>query len=107
MSKNKNPLKDLDLFLKQQAAAFVTPTPLRERLSSPTVTPSAPPTTEEELVARLSALAESDPKALFDLIIKAAEQLQGTENALLINTALYLKNGGSWEEAVREYWRTK
>ena len=104
MSKNKNPLKDLDLFLKQQAASFVSPTPLSERIATP-VQHTSPES--EDLIDSLSKLAETDRNRFLDLVIHAAEKLSSAENAMLINTALYLKNGENWKEAIRQYWQNK
>jgi hypothetical protein len=42
MSKKKNTLKDLDEFLKQQAATLVTPSPLSGQLPAETPAPKAP-----------------------------------------------------------------
>ena len=106
MSKNKNPLKDLDLFLKQQAASFVSPTPLSEKIQSPE--PTTEPTGKieiVELIERLDQLARTDKNALYDLIIKVAENHSKPENTMLINMALYLKGGENWKDLVREYWR--
>jgi hypothetical protein len=106
MSKNKNPLKELDLFLKQQAASFVNPTPLSERIAA---TPSAKeiPVESDELVSHLVKLAQTDREKFLDLIIRAAEKDPSAENTMLINTALYLKSGDNWKEAVRQYWQNK
>lgn len=105
MSKNKNPLKDLDLFLKQQAASFVSPTPLSEKIqtSEPANEPSGK-TEIVDLVERLDQLARTDKNALYDLIIKVAENQPKPENTMLINVALYLKGGENWKDLVREYW---
>lgn len=105
MSKNKNPLKDLDLFLKQQAASFVNPIPLSERVVSPSATPARE--TTDDLITRLSALARHDREKFLDLIIQAAEKDQSPGSTMLINTALYLKSGANWKEAVRQYWQNK
>lgn len=109
MSKNKNPLKDLDLFLKQQASSFVNPTPLSEKIQEETPSASehvvSSGTTQEDLIQTLSNMMDKNPSALYDLLIKAAEQKTGSERAVLINTALYLKNTNSWKEAIQEYWK--
>jgi hypothetical protein len=106
MSKNKNPLKDLDLFLKQQAASFVNPTPLSERITN---SPAANEISAEsdELVNHLAHLAQADRKKFLDLIIQAAEKDPTPDSTLLINTALYLKSGVNWKEAIRQYWQNK
>ncbi|MCK6617822.1 MAG: hypothetical protein L6Q51_09260 [Cyclobacteriaceae bacterium] len=105
MSKNKNPLKDLDLFLKQQAASFVNPTPLSERVVSTSSEPG--PETNDDLITRLSGLAQHDREKFLDLIIRAAEKDPSPGSTMLINTALYLKSGANWKEAVRQYWQNK
>lgn len=106
MSKNKNPLKDLDLFLKQQAASFVNPTPLSDRLASADNTPTGPESSGD-LISRLTELAQHDREKFLDLIIQAAEKDPSPGNTMLINTALYLKSGANWKEAVRQYWQNK
>ncbi|HEY3430707.1 MAG TPA: hypothetical protein VGK39_08530 [Cyclobacteriaceae bacterium] len=110
MSKNKNPLKDLDLFLKQQAASFVSPTPLSEKIQPETpsqVSVSVAQSSEETLLQSIERLMEQNPSALYDLLIEAAEKKTSTERTMLINTALYLKNTNNWKEAIREYWSKK
>ena len=109
MSKNKNPLKDLDQFLKQQASSFVNPTPLSEKVEpvasqkSESVAAASP----DELIERLQALARQDIQQLYNVIIKVAEQQPEAEQAMLINTALYLKGGDNWQEVIRDYWSKK
>lgn len=113
MSKNKNPLKDLDLFLKQQAASFVNPTPLSEKIQEEeTPAPTAPETapvakTEESLLQSIERLIEQNPSALYDMLIQAAEKKNSSERTILINTALYLKNTSNWKDAIRDYWKNK
>lgn len=110
MSKNKNPLKDLDLFLKQQAASFVSPTPLSEKIqpeSKSEISVPAVHASEETLLQSVERLMDQNPSALYDLLIEAAEKKTSTERTMLINTALYLKNTDNWKEAIREYWRKK
>jgi hypothetical protein len=118
MSKKKNTLKDLDEFLKQQAATLVTPEPV--------TTPAAevvPPTdythkaespesvTTDKIYKDLYALSQQDPESfrqkLYALIIQVVEAQQPSlpEDKMLINTALYLKSGDQWKEAIREYWK--
>jgi|GEM_PF-862815 len=48
MSKKKNTLKDLDAFLKQQAATLVAPDPLSTKLPTPAPTPAAQPVQQEQ-----------------------------------------------------------
>ena len=105
MSKNKNPLKDLDLFLKQQAASFVSPTPLSEKIQVETPAEVTEPSTEETILQSLERLMDQNPSALYDMLIKAAEKKNSSERTMLINTALYLKNTNNWQQAIREYWK--
>lgn len=122
MSKKKNTLKDLDAFLKQQAATLVTP---------PRITPSIQPETTLELeqdpepdnvnkplsardileeIKTLSANQGSAFKPqLYDLILKSVET-QGEispEDKMLINTILYIKSGSNWKETIRHYWKSR
>ena len=132
MSKKKNTLKDLDEFLKQQAATLVAPTSLREKIGE--TAPAAPAIKEQpkveapeptpapavalrgevsqaSILEDLKALSEKEGvffrQKLYDLIIRALEQEKKSlpEDKMLINTALYLKSGSLWKEAIREYWK--
>ena len=125
MSKKKNTLKDLDAFLKQQAATLVTPTPLsgqveesepEEEVPAPAPSRSPEPVYEVTLTKILNDLetlsrkeGPSFRKKFYDLILQSAEtNLHALpEDKMLINTVLYLKNGSRWKEAIREYWRDK
>jgi len=121
MSKKKNTLKDLDDFLKQQAAVLVAPTPLSE-----TIRESIPPEAEQALLKErkteisvakilddLTALSEKEGpsfrKKFYDLIIQSVEsqKISTAEDKMLINTALYLKSGDRWKETIRAYWKGK
>lgn len=107
MSKNKNPLKDLDLFLKQQAASFVNPTPLSDKIQVETYAEPTLPATEETILQSIERMIDQNPNAFYDILIKAAEKKNAGERTVLINTALYLKNTDNWKETIREYWRKK
>jgi hypothetical protein len=128
MSKKKNTLKDLDEFLKQQAATLVSPQRLSDKVEAP---PSSPPQeqtqetslttadTEKEAISSSEILSDLRHLAtregahfkehFYDLIIQTMEfqNHYSPEDKMLINTALYLKNGERWKEAIREYWRKK
>lgn len=127
MSKKKNTLKDLDAFLRQQAATLVTPTPLSGQLEqqpeepepdeAPAPTP-APVEVQQEVTLHkilhdLEILSRREGtsfrKKFYDLILQSAETNLNTlpEDKMLINTVLYLKSGEHWKEAIREYWRRK
>lgn len=117
MSKKKNTLKDLDEFLKQQAASLVTPEPVQaktEKSHEPTdyTDHSAPGSvTTDSIFKDLNTLAKEDPgsfrQKLYALIVQILETQSPTqpEDKMLINTALYLKSGDQWKEAIRDYWK--
>jgi hypothetical protein len=136
MSKKKNTLKDLDEFLKQQAATLVTPTPLSEKaetapgevfekpVAERKISETPPPApvasikadTEislEKILEDLESLAQKEGttfrKKVYDLVLQAAdtEQNSSPEDKMLINTVLYLANGTQWKDAIRDYWRAK
>ncbi|HTE33273.1 MAG TPA: hypothetical protein VK666_22990 [Chryseolinea sp.] len=115
MSKKKNTLKDLDEFLKQQAATLVEPTPLRESIaeSSTTETSSAATISEVNVREALLALASKEDVALRSILCSLIVDTIGSqpstspEDKMLINTALYLKSGHQWKEAIRKYWKEK
>ncbi len=117
MSKKKNTLKDLDEFLKQQAASLVSPEPVSTEPAQ-----IIPPTdystktedgevTTDTIFRDLHALAQRDPESfrqkLYALIIQIVEAQKPSlpEDKMLINTALFLKSGDNWKEAIREYWK--
>ena len=107
MSKKKNTLKDLDDFLKQQAASLVPPEKLSERLevAAPKTTETAPPAQAipDDLKGVLKAHGLD---AFCDAILASLPSgATPTENEImLINTALYIKGGKNWKEAVKAYW---
>lgn len=123
MSKKKNTLKDLDEFLKQQAASLVTPEGVAAPAATTSTTEVAPPTdyshktdsegtvTTDTLFKDLYQLASQDPDSfrqkLYALIIQILEAQRPLlpEDRMMINTALYLKSGEHWKEAIREYWK--
>ncbi|MBC7851232.1 MAG: hypothetical protein H7Y31_15925 [Chitinophagaceae bacterium] len=121
MSKKKNTLKDLDEFLKQQAATLVAPAQLGDTIREPQ---SEPPKLSSENVPAvginptkilddLAVLAKKEGssfrRVFYDLIIKSIEtQTESSpEDKILINTALYLKGGDQWKETIRSYWKDK
>ena len=127
MSKKKNTLRDLDDFLKQQAATLVQPASLsdqiEEQIQEPvkkvTNTKAAEPESVNEQIGSEKILHDlkafelqegSDfRKKFYDLIIKSIESQSQSlpEDKMLINTALYLKSGDSWKEVIRNYWKNK
>ena len=123
MSKKKNTLKDLDEFLKQQAATLVSPVQLSEKIDAPepviqSPAPSAVVTSISEEVSASTLLRDlntlaaregsSYRKKFYDLIIQSLENQHQSlpEDKMLINTALYLKSGDNWKDAIRNYWKS-
>ena len=120
MSKKKNTLRDLDDFLKQQAATIVPPSTLGgkiEQQPAPAVVTPAPThqgeVSSEKIVQELSALSAREGAAfrykLCDIIIQSlgTNSHASPEDMMLINTALYLKSGANWKESIRSYWKGK
>jgi hypothetical protein len=115
MSKKKNTLKDLDEFLKQQAATLVSPTSVRQTIeerSTAEKTSAGPHEISVTTILNdLKTLSAKEGPAfrgkLCDLIIQSidAQGNSSAEDKMLINTALYLKNGNEWKEAIRQYWK--
>jgi hypothetical protein len=132
MSKKKNTLKDLDEFLKQQAATLVTPNPLSERVTPSPVT-EEPPADEvvtatpeknipekitavvslEKIIEDLETLSQKEGttvrRKIYELILQSANATTSSlpEDKMLINTVLYLTGGSNWKDKVRDYWRNK
>lgn len=138
MSKKKNTLKDLDEFLKQQAATLVTPAKLSDKIEvepAPVAIkpPPPPPEPAKEVVKEIASAAPKTDQTVsaekllndiqtlaskegykfrhkfYDLIIQSVEfqNQYSPEDKMLINTALYLKSGERWKEAIRDYWKKK
>jgi len=115
MSKKKNTLKDLDEFLKQQAATLVSPTPLSDSIQEIPKKPddASVEISEAKILNDLKSLAEiegpSFRKKLYDLIIRSVEAQPNSlaEDKMLINTALYLKSGDKWKEVIKQYWKNR
>lgn len=118
MSKKKNTLQDLDEFLKQQATSLVTPEPVERQQPAQVVPPTdySAETDAREYVTTdmiykdLVQLSSNDPESFrqkfYALIIQVLESQNESlpEDKMLINTALYLKSGGQWKDAIRDYW---
>ena len=118
MSKKKNTLQDLDDFLKQQAASLVTPETLTETAESqPALKEAEVQKPQEEVEEKVTdrfqlSVAPDDPmfrKKLYDFIIESvqAQKDSSPEDKMLINTALYLKSGANWKNAILGYWRER
>jgi hypothetical protein len=106
MSKKKNTLKDLDEFLKQQAATLVAPASLSEKVAKEEKKPQQK-SVEKKVVKKAADKTDQERLVLCDRIIKTLEAKShlDPEDMMLINTALYIKNGENWKEAVKEYWK--
>ena len=121
MSKKKNTLKDLDDFLKQQAATLVAPTPLsdtlkdrvKESVKEDPVADDDIDVSVASILENIKTLSEKDGnsfrKKFYDLIIQSLEAQKNStaEDKMLINTALYLKNPEGWKETIRAYWKNR
>jgi hypothetical protein len=117
MSKKKNTLKDLDAFLKQQAATIVPPATLSEKIDeireSEDEKGSSVNMRMEKIISDLTDLSMKEKtnfrQSLYDLILRSVNAQPSPEAAdtLLINTVLYLKHGDNWKDAIRNYWRKR
>lgn len=122
MSKKKNTLRDLDEFLKQQAATLVAPNQLSDAIKETESFPVSraaesiqahAEVTSESILHDLKYLSQKEGPAfretLYNLIIKSLEIQSPSqpEDKMLINTALYLKGGEHWKETIRAYWKEK
>jgi hypothetical protein len=117
MSKKKNTLKDLDEFLKQQAASIVEPAKLgiqsSDKENKELLLQEKGANDFEHVTHQLKLVAENQGidfrVSLYDFIIQSIESLDQSlpEDKMLINTALYLKSGDQWKETIRQYWRSK
>ncbi|MBT1704997.1 hypothetical protein [Chryseosolibacter indicus] len=120
MSKKKNTLKDLNDFLKQQAATLVAPEKLSVKTEEPvavkeplTIVDTQDTITINSLTDTIKAFAEQNSISLQETLYRVILTSLGTQNNLtpedrmLINTALYLKHGSNWKEAIRGYWKDK
>ena len=118
MSKKKNTLKDLDEFLKQQATSLVShasvTTPVEEKKVIPPTDyrdHSDGAVTTDAIFLSMRELMQHDPDSfrqkLYALIIQILEAAPDSlpEDKMMINTALYLKSGEHWKEAISEFWR--
>jgi hypothetical protein len=120
MSKKKNTLKDLDEFLKQQAASLVSPSRLNEKSeaseSKANETVGIKNDDSTKSVSKISILNDLNQLAqlkgdafktdFHDIILKVLEtQNEFTaEDKMLVNTILYIKHGSDWKEAIRKFW---
>ncbi|UII27044.1 hypothetical protein LVD15_01005 [Fulvivirga maritima] len=114
MAKRKNPLSDLDAFLKQEASSLVNPDAIKneeESNTAPAVETKAPEKPSKELIIKLLLLlAEEEGSQFQDSfydIIKSTQEtlgLHSSEDKMLMNTILYLQNKPNWKESIADYW---
>lgn len=116
MAKRKNPLKDLDAFLKQEAKNIVQPKKVgvkpQQKLKTepeekPQQTKPSPVIIDNVAVQQfLTKLKKSGNPEFYELILKSVEEagLDSSENKMLVNTFLYLKGKDNWKETIKEYW---
>ena len=123
MSKKKNTLKDLDEFLKQQAATLVSPSRIKEQqpvenreeeqstsVVNVPVEQSVSRSSIERALLTLQEQKGSDFKnELYTIVLHTLEKQRefSPEDKMLVNTLLYLKHGPSWKEAIRDFWRNQ
>jgi aspartokinase len=99
----KNPLNDLHQFLQQEASSIVAPASLSDKLKQEATSEKSTvnlASSEDHLLT----LAKQNPQQFYNTLISIGEQMDATKNTMLINTALYLKSGDNWKEAVKKYW---
>jgi hypothetical protein len=114
MSKKKNTLKDLDDFLRQQAAALVSPDKLSDKVPPteaarrPEAESSTQPLTRDAIISSISENADYRNQ-LCDIILGVSDSITNPtiEDKMLINTALYLKHGERWKDAIRDFWKKR
>ncbi len=112
MAKRKNPLKDLDAFLKQEAKNFVQPNKVEETTKEESATTysidreSNASLDQKEVIKFLSELKIKDSDSFYQVLKSATEKsgLESSENKMLVNTILYLQNKEGWKEAIKDYW---
>ena len=114
-AKRKNPLKDLDAFLKQEAASLVKPEKVETPPPAQAETHPVPElpteismeTMVQELRSRIQQKGEDFKTEFYDLIQQVLESQQQltSKDIMLINTLLYLRNQDNWKERIKEYWQ--
>ena len=120
MAKRKNPLKDLDAFLKQEAKNFVQPKKVEEpavvesKIEVPPSSQTEAPKAYENTVSIdsnkvrefLSSLKKSNDPEFYNVLLKSVEEAgtDSSENKMLINTILYLKDKDNWKDSIKDYW---
>jgi hypothetical protein len=113
-AKKKNPLKDLDAFLKQEASSLVDPPKIQATSADTAQSEQLPPAlAKEELIGHLlTYVRQSDEGvdiSLRELILHTLEKkgIQSAGDKMLINTILYLSHQDNWKEVIKNYWASK
>ncbi|GAA0891192.1 hypothetical protein GCM10009122_08710 [Fulvivirga kasyanovii] len=127
MAKRKNPLKDIDAFLKQESTSFVDPekiSPKKEKkaastkdkaslASESTSTEKGEQVSKEDIIAELHTLASKEGGAFrgsfYSIIRETLESLEHStaEDKMLINTLLYINDKNNWKKNIKSYWQNK
>lgn len=120
MSKRKNPLQNLDDFLKQEASSFVTPKKFGEPEKEKQTALQAPVAEEQktrpktiskaDIAELIRQLADKNNLSVRNQMLELMQYMLenhaagNAEDKMLINTILILKYPENWREKVEEYW---
>jgi len=113
MAKRKNPLKDLDAFLKQEASSFVKPEKKDDTATTSTVSEKPALASSDEIISAIDQLAKKDQgrfrEEFYEIIKSSLEHLDpnSSEDKMLINTILYLKDKDNWKVNIQDYWKKR
>lgn len=127
MAKRKNPLKDIDAFLKQESTSFVDPEKISPKKGKKTTSSEAKASlaaevpvkaskeqiSKEEIISELQALANKEGDAFrasfYNIIRETLEGLNHStaEDKMLINTLLYISDKSNWKDNIKGYWQSK
>lgn len=124
-SKRKNPLRNLDDFLKQEASTLVTPNKFSEpkKEAPPEEAPQESlvseksnevfqpvEVTQEHVIKLIHQLAAKNKttvkKQLMELVKHIIEEngLDSSNDKMLINTILYLEDPENWRDKIAAFW---
>lgn len=110
MAKRKNPLKDIDSFLKQEASALIKPDKVEEQKNE---APDIKNLTKEDVLNYFEQLASKDENefktSLLEITKSSLENsgLSKAEDKMLMNTILYLQHPEDWKKVISAYWSSK
>ena len=123
-AKKKNPLKNLDDFLKQEASSLVTPekvgNPQQPAPDDSAVEQETPiqevekqPVTQKSILEMLFELKNQQgedafTKNFYEIVLQTAENMEDSNpnKNLLINTMLYVQGGEEWKQSIKSYWES-